>query len=234
MKLYTGDSHDLNEQARHPAADSRVVLESQAQALRDRLREMGPENTPQRIETELELARTLLELGLREQAWETARQTFDSAIAGADWEKAVQSCETLFLSEQPLSLAALGQGVWLAVTFPIDAGVSIEMLRQIVEETPADADGAAVAAVVAHYLADTRSEGRERENLMFYTAQMLSSVARRHSDVQTQEAFDLWMRRLELDQPEKFLVRLRNVVDVLVQDDWWIDRAAIQSELPVN
>ena len=40
------------------------------------------------------------------------------------------------------------------------------------------------------------------------------------------------MERLELNDPDKFLVRLRNVVDVLVQDQWWIDREAIQAELP--
>jgi hypothetical protein len=42
------------------------------------------------------------------------------------------------------------------------------------------------------------------------------------------------VRRLELDEPDKFLVRLRNVVDVLVQDDWWIDRDAIQSRLTTD
>jgi len=125
-------------------------------------------------------------------------------------------------------------GVWLAVTFPVTPDLTVEMLRHIVEETPDDADGAAVAAATAHYVADLRTEGKERENAMFYTAQMLSSVARRHSEVKEQEDFDAWVKRLELDQPEKFLIRLRNVVDVLVQDDWWIDRDAIHAELPVN
>jgi hypothetical protein len=40
------------------------------------------------------------------------------------------------------------------------------------------------------------------------------------------------MDRLELREPDKFLVRLRNVVDVLVQDDWWFDREALQARLP--
>ena len=95
-------------------------------------------------------------------------------------------------------------------------------------------DGAAIAAAVAHYVADLRTQGKERENLTFYTAQLLSAVAHRHSGVEQQPEFETWTRRLELDQPEKFLIRLRNVVDVLVQDDWWIDREAIQAELPVN
>ena len=50
----------------------------------------------------------------------------------------------------------------------------------------------------------------------------------------SQEAFDLWMERLELKEPDRFLPRLRNVVDVLVQDDWWFDRETLQAKLPVN
>jgi hypothetical protein len=91
-----------------------------------------------------------------------------------------------------------------------------------------------VAATTALFLADIRASGTQRENLMFFANQLLGKVARRHGDVNSQEAFDLWMDRLELKEPEKFLVRLRNVVDVLVQDDWWFDREALQAKLPVN
>jgi hypothetical protein len=125
--------------------------------------------------------------------------------------------------------------VWLAVTFPINPEITVEMLRLIVDETPDDADGAAVAAATAHYIADLRAEdGKRRENLLFYAGQMLSNVARRHSQVDSQADFEAWMKRLELDDPERFLVRLRNVVDVLVQDEWWIDRDRLREHLPVN
>jgi hypothetical protein len=69
---------------------------------------------------------------------------------------------------------------------------------------------------------------------MFFATQLLGEVARRHSGVDGQESFDFWMQRLELREPDKFLVRLRNVVDVLVQDDWWFDREALQTRLPIN
>jgi hypothetical protein len=140
----------------------------------------------------------------------------------------------LFQSDQPDSLTALGQGIWLAVTYPIDPDLSVELLTHVVDETPDDADGAAVAATTALFLADIRATGKQRENLVFFTTQILANVARRHGDVDSQDAFDLWMERLELREPEKFLVRLRNVVDVLVQDDWWFDREALQAKLPVN
>jgi hypothetical protein len=139
----------------------------------------------------------------------------------------------LFRADQPASLAALGQGIWLAVTYPsVDPELAIELLNHVVDETPDDADGAAVAAPTALFIADIRTEGTQHENLTFFASQILANVARRHSGVETDEAFDLWRQRLELYQPDRFLVRLRNVVDVLVQDDWWFNRDHLQAQLP--
>ena len=233
MKLYTGNLQNITAAGESDAQESASSLESQLQALRDRIREVGPAS-PERARALLEVGRTLLRLERLEEAWVPGREAFDLFVQTKDWQGAVEACEILFLTEQPQSLAALGQGVWLAVTFPIAPDVTVAMLQHIVDETPNQSDGAAVAAAVAHYVADLRSEGPERENLVFYSAQMLFSVARRHSQVQGQAEFDAWITRLELDQPDKFLVRLRNVVDVLVQDDWWVDREAIHAELPVN
>ncbi|HHI94611.1 MAG TPA: hypothetical protein ENK04_14060 [Gammaproteobacteria bacterium] len=178
------------------------------------------------------IAELLVDLQRGEEAFDLARETFDVFVEAQQWEHAVQSCNVMFIAEQAGSLPALGQGVWLAVTFPIDAELSVAMLQHIIDETPADSDGAAVAAVTACYLVDMRSEGKQRDNLTLFTNHMLGTVARRHSDVSRQEQFDFWMEKMELTEPEKFLPRLRNVVDVLVQEDWWVDREAIWASLP--
>jgi hypothetical protein len=107
-------------------------------------------------------------------------------------------------------------------------------MQNVVDETPDDSDGAAVAAVVAHYVADMRAEGKQRDDLLFFTNNMIGNVARRHSDVSTQEKFDNWFAKLELDDPEKFLVRLRNIVDVMVQEEWWFDRETLQNAIPAS
>jgi hypothetical protein len=183
----------------------------------------------------LELSRALLRLERKEDAWERAREAFDLYVPQARWENAIECCDILFTADQPESLAALGNGIWLAVTFPVNPELTVAMLQHVIDETPPDSDGAAVAATAAHYVADLRAPaGKERDNLLFYTNQLLATVARRHSDVHDQEAFERWFKKLELDDPAKFLPRLRNVVDVLVQDNWWIDRAAIQEKLPVQ
>ena len=164
--------------------------------------------------------------------WAAARGAFDLYLAEQAYEGAAQACDILFLAEQPQSLAALGQGIWLAVTYPVDPELSVALLQHVVEETPPDADGAAVAAVTAYYLVDLRARDPQREHLLLYANQLLATVARRHSGVDGQEAFNKWIEDMELNDPALFLPRLRNVVDVLVQDDWWFDREALQAALP--
>ena len=94
------------------------------------------------------------------------------------------------------------------------------------------ADGAAVAAAAAVYIVDLRTAGEQHNDLSVHARQLLTTVARRHNGVQTQPELDAWISLLGLDDVGRILVGLRNVVDVLVQDNWWIDRDAIHSQLP--
>jgi len=239
LKLFEIDAGRLAD----TAADSvlnrvagQAALESHLDALRDLLNDLRRRGAPvtEIADARLQMARALVGLERGKEAWPLGREVLDIFIAHEDFESAADACDVLFKAEQPQSLAALGQGIWLAVTYPIDPDLSVELLTHVIDETPDDADGAAVAATTALFLADMRAEGSQRDTLMFFASQLLGQVARRHSGVDGQEAFDNWMEKLELKEPDKFLVRLRNVVDVLVQDDWWFDREALRARLPLN
>jgi hypothetical protein len=215
--------------------DSTAGLESQLIAHEDRLRELPADASDlDRANIELFIARLYVGLDRKQEAWNLARRIFDIFLDSGEWEKAVDACDILFLSEEEGSLAALGQGVWLAVTYPIDPELTVGMLQHIIDETPDDADGAAVAAATAIYVTELRAEGKKKENLLFFANQMLGNVARRHSNIEDQEQFNFWIEKMELNEPEKFLIRLRNVIDVLVQEDWWFDRDDLRSKIPVN
>lgn len=214
--------------------ESKALLDSRMLALRERLLESQSQSPLPRAQLQLEIARTLIELNKGQEAWDLAREAFDHFVAFERWEQAIQAGEVLFLADQADSLVALGHAIWLAVTYPVNPELTVAMLQHVVHETPEDADGAAVAAATAHYIVDLRSEGKQREDLGLFTGRLLATVARRHSNVKEQPEFDAWVKRLELDDPAKFLIRLRNVVDVLVQDQWWFDRTALQEKLPVN
>jgi hypothetical protein len=211
-------------------------LEGRLVELREQLTRL-PESAGEhdRALLQLEIARALQTLGRGAEAWPVGRLAFDAFAAAEEWERAADACDVLYQADQGGSLAALGQGIWLGVTFPIDPEISVHLLSHVVDDTPDDADGAAVAAATAAFLADLRAPaGPDRDRLTFFANQLLGRVARRHGKVTDQDDFERWVRRLELDEPDKFLVRLRNVVDVLVQDDWWIDRDAIHSRLTVD
>ncbi|MDH5710564.1 MAG: hypothetical protein OEZ15_02710 [Gammaproteobacteria bacterium] len=181
----------------------------------------------------LDIAEAMVGVNRGDEAWELARAAFSTFLENERWEDAVKCCDVLYQSGQPASLVALGQGVWLAVTYPIDPQLSINMLGYIIDETPAKADGAAVAAITAHYIADMRAEGKARESMVFLTNQMLANVARGHSGVEDQEAMNMWLERLQLLDPAIFLPRLSLVLGAIVpQDKWWFDRDVLREKIP--
>ena len=185
-----------------------------------------------RAHLQLDIAEALVGVGRAEECWEMAREAFDVFLENQQWEAAVQCCDVLYQSGQPASLSALGQGVWLAVTYPIDPQLSVNMLGYVVDETPATADGAAVAAITAHYVADMRTEGDVNKSMTFVTNQLLANVARDHSGIVNQEDMNAWMEKLQLLEPEIFLPRLSLVIGAIVpQDQWWFDRDALRENI---
>ena len=232
---YLGESFDLGAESQEESAPSSAAFEAQLAAVQDRLNESKIElESPEWRELALQEGRLLVALERGPDAWQSGRSCFDRFCKARLWAEAIEAARIMFQSGETDALVALGHGVWLAVTFPVDPELSVALLQDIIEETPDDSDGAAVAAAVAAYVVELRSEGKEHKSLSFFTNQMLGAVARRHSGIEDQEAFDQWIERLELHDPARFLPRLRNVVDVLVQDNWWIDREAIQALLPVQ
>jgi hypothetical protein len=231
---YLNTEHMRDADSGEDVQESAFLLEARLKELRQHRQEVQDHQSEAYAGLLLEEGRLLIRLERMPEAWAVARAAFDLYLSNENWQGAVEACDVLFAADQPDSLAALGQGVWLAVTFPVDPELSVAMLEHIVEETPDDSDGAAVAAIAAHYVVDLRAQGRLRDDLLMFTNNMLATVARRHSKVESQEAFNYWVEKLELTDPGKFLVRLRNVLDVLVQDNWWFDREALRARLPVN
>jgi hypothetical protein len=214
-------------------SDTGPQLLEQLERQRKQLDEFAESDELGRQRLQLSISETLVALDKKEQAWQLARQVFDYMIKGQHWQDAVEACDVMYASDQPDSIAALGNGIWLSVTFPVDPQLSTNMLDHVIEETPKDSDGAAVAAAAAHYLAELRAkDDAQRSSLGFLTGNLLAGVANRHSDLKTKDQIDFWVERLELDQPEKFLPRLATMLDVIVGDKWWIDRDALRASLP--
>jgi len=182
----------------------------------------------------LDIASDYLALNRRQDAWDGARTCLDYFLKDHNWQLAVEACDVMYQCESEESILALAHGVWLAVTFPILAQTTIGMLQHIIDETPPDSDGAAVAAVSAHYIAGLRAEGEQATSLSFLTTQLIAQVAQRHSQVREQDMLDFWMEKLELTDPAVFLPKLARVLDIIVDDKWWFDRNQLRRLIPDN
>ena len=218
--------------------DSRQLLKNELAQRQAALMQLTPAHNPlERATVQYEIADIMLELeepGMRKAAWGMTRESFEIFRDHEMWEDAVRCCDVLFRCDLPASVPALGNGLWLAVTYPIDPQLTLIMLNHLIDATPPQSDGAAVAATVAHYIADLRLEGEKRDSVMFLTSAMLSKVAERHSNVSTQEAMTMWLNRLDLLNPAVFLPRLGQVIDAIVEGQWWYDREVLRSRLPVH
>lgn len=185
-----------------------------------------------RARLQLDIAEALIALERKKEAWDIAREAFVTAMQQESWQDAVEACNVLYQCEQPDSIAVLGMGIWLAVTFPVDPELTVAMLIHVVDETPDHSDGAALAAIAARYVVDLRADDAQHESLCFLVDNLISMVAKRHSNVQDQTAMDKWLNRLELRDPQVFLPRLAQIVDAIVGDKWWFDRDVLRGKLP--
>jgi len=217
------------------SGDERQELADKLNSYQDKFKNL-PEDTSalERALLQLDISELLLALDQKEHAWNEARAAFTVFMDNEEWQHAVEACNVMYQTEQPASIVALGHGVWLAVTYPIATDTTVAMLNHIVDETPADSDGAAVAAMVGYYIADIRSTDEEHDSMTFLAKTILGNVAKRHSNVQTQKEMDAWMFKLELKDPEIFLPRLSLVVNSIVEENWWFDRDELRAKLPVN
>ncbi len=217
-------------------AESRPSLQALLMEHEQHLQALPADCDPlERARVRLDIAETLLALQRRKESWDIAREIFDVFTSAEVWQDAIEACDVLFQCDQEHSLAALGNGVWLAVTFPVPAQLSVAMLQHIVDETPDTSDGAAVAAMAAHYIAGLRTEGEERDSLTFFTNQLVASVAKRHRGIENDpDMIKMWIEILGLNDVKELLSRLSLMLDAITGDNWWIDRVALRARLPVN
>jgi hypothetical protein len=212
-------------------AEEKLGLKVQLSELIQQLVALEDTADLQRARLQLDIAEILNALERRKEAWEIAREAFFLSMQRESWQDAVEACNVLFQAGQEDSIAVLGMGIWLAVTFPVDPELTVAMLVHVIDEIPDDSDGAAVAAITARYVVDLRADDKH-ESQSFLVDNLIAMVAKRHGNVQDQDTMNMWLDRLELRDPQVFLPRMATVVDTIVGDKWWFDHDQLRGKLP--
>ena len=203
-------------------------LQKRMLELQARLRYMNLKGSA-RLALQLELAEICLSLGNGPEVFSAAHKAFNDSLALKDYEAAVRACQLMYHSEQPDSISALGQGLWLAIACPIDPERSLEMLGHLVEETPEDSDGAAVAAMLGYFLMERRASQEDQDRLVFLARQLVAEVAQRHRGITDDETISIWAQMHELDDVDVLLERMAVIIDAITET-WWFDRDGLREE----
>jgi len=215
--------------------EARAYLEEQLRNHQFELTQLPRGADPVEVaKVKMDIANAQLGLEQNENAWNEAKVAFEIFVEKEDWASAIEACDIMYQTEQPSSILALVHGVWLSVTYPVDPEYTIGMLSYIIDETPDNSDGAAVAAATAHYIVGVRASDEKHDSLAFLTKNMITKVAQRHSDVKSQDTLDFWMEKMNLKDPAKFLPMMGTVIDAIANGQWWFDRDAMRDKLPMN
>lgn len=219
-------------------ASSQVYLEEELTLSEQHLQALNDDCNPvDRARIQLDKANALLGLKRNTEAWDITLIAFHSLIKNEAWQDAVEACDLLYQTDNDSAILALAHGVWLAISYPIDPQQTLIMLNYIIEDTPSNSDGAAVAAVTAHYIIGLRAkDDDEHTNLAFLSTNIIAKVAKRHSNIESQELLDFWMEKLELNDPKIFLPRMASILDTIIgkEENWWFDREDLRSRLPTH
>ncbi|GAB6039891.1 hypothetical protein [Endothiovibrio diazotrophicus] len=211
-----------------------AALREELQGHLAQLQAIPEERALERARVQLEIATALLGLRRTDEAWTTARAIFDVFVALEAWQEAVESCEILYQCEKGESIPALGIGIWLGITFSVRPETVINLLHHVVDETPDDSDGGAVAAMAAHYIADVHAEGQERENLKFLTSEIVGRVAKRHRNIEDQATLDVWLEMYNLNDPAVLFKNLGKILEVMIGERWWFDKEAVRAKMAAH
>ena len=123
------DSNDISAAL---SGDERQALADKLISFQEKLKALPSDSTDlERALIQLDISELLLALDQKEQAWNEARAVFTVFVHLEQWQHAVEACNVMYQTEQPASIVALGHGVWLAVTYPIEADTTVAVLNHI-------------------------------------------------------------------------------------------------------
>lgn len=186
----------------------------------------------EKAQTELDIAECYLGLEQKSDAYIWVNKALPVFKAEKEWAFIIDAGDIIYNCGQQDATVALGNGTWLAMALSTEPNITINLLHYIIEAYPNDADRAAVAAMLAHFVAETRSSDQERENLSFLTGQIIVNVAEKHYKINDQEALNTWITTHKLDDINHLLQKLDLILIDMTNNQWWYDKDQIHAELP--
>ncbi|NGZ27963.1 MAG: hypothetical protein G8345_13870 [Magnetococcales bacterium] len=167
-----------------------------------------------------------------EEDWQANREELVKANEKRDWFEVLRIL--VYLSNKdgiPEAYKAMAQAAWLVLKIqaPVTQ-VTLIFYNLLVSLTPKHRAGPAIASLANLMSRHRTPDHPDRELAINQAGQMLHYVATT-LDLDDQDAFQAFVEREHLNDPDHFLPLVMETLDAMIRGDWWFDHHLVQEEL---
>jgi hypothetical protein len=167
-----------------------------------------------------------------EEDWAINRNALMMYGRARDWGEALKVLTYLSTRENhPDVHKALAQRAWLAVKTETPVlDTTLALFTLLVYLGPEHVAAPSMAGV-AHLLAQHRTPEHPDSPLANAQSQQMLKYVAEHHGVEDAGDFERWVDDHKLEDPDHFIPTMMNALEKIIDDDWWFDHQAVQTEL---
>ncbi|MBF0138103.1 MAG: hypothetical protein H7833_08975 [Magnetococcus sp. DMHC-1] len=170
---------------------------------------------------------------MQESPWEEKFQLLIRFGKERNWGEVLKILTDLSTSRRfPHTSKAVAQRAWVALKSDVPAIAVVTALREVVMTIGPQHELAGPMGALAYFLARHRKGNEpEREFAVAQAQQMLHLICEFQKVPEGNQAFKDWVNANRLENPDYYLPKVIDGLEVMVLGDWWFDRQALQEEL---
>lgn len=166
------------------------------------------------------------------EEWNEDRKALHTFSHAGQWEEALKILKRLSTKHKNHEIyKALAQRIWVGLKTQTPAIEVVQSLFHLLNTLGARHEMAPIICALAHLLAKHRTPDHEDRDLAIGQSQQMFSIVCDSLNIVGEEAFQIWIKANRLNDPDHYLPMLLKGLEIMVGDEWWIDKDGLQKEL---
>ncbi|MBF0161027.1 MAG: hypothetical protein HQL88_01955 [Magnetococcales bacterium] len=164
-----------------------------------------------------------------EEEWRLNKAAVARFSRNGHWKEALELLTSLSKKQKTHEIyKALAQRVWVALKSDAPVTDVVLALYHLLNTLGPRHEIAGPVVALAHLMAKHRTPEHPDRALAQAQAQQMFALVLDSIGVVGEEAFGKWVAHNRLDDPNHYIPIVLNCLEIMVGDDWWIDRDALQ------
>ncbi|MEO5345399.1 MAG: hypothetical protein H7834_03350 [Magnetococcus sp. YQC-9] len=166
------------------------------------------------------------------EEWNEDRIALDQLSREGNWVDVLAILRRLSTKHKNKEIyKALAQRVWVGLKTDAPAIEVVQSLFHLLNTLGPRHDLAPSICALAHLLAKHRTPDHADHDLAIGQSQQMFSLVCDAYNIIGEEPFQIWVQAKGLDDPDSYIPSILKGLEIMVGDEWWIDRDKLQNEL---